>query len=135
MGAIHDRIAARLYQIRVNRLQQSLGLSEDKAASIAKRWAYFDEETIDRRREMRQIRQHSNDLLLGPGSEEEKNVKLRPLMDRFGVLRQQQQDARKKLEDDIRGSLTPTQQGRFILLEEEMQRVVQDTIQELRKDH
>jgi hypothetical protein len=75
-----------------------------------------------------------NATLMGPGSEDEKNKKLQPIVEQLTALRQQQQDARKRFEDDIRGSLTPAQQGRFILLVDEFQKSLQEAIQEQRKD-
>ena len=129
-----DRIVARLHEIRSNKLRESLGLTEDKAKSIADRWSRFDEDSFSRRHEMGQLRQQMNATLTGPGSEEDKNKKLQPVVDQLAGLRQQQQESRKRFEEDIRGSLTPAQQGRFILLVDEFQKSVQEAIQEQRKD-
>ena len=59
-----------------------------------------------------------------PLPEEEKNTRIRPLVEQFSALRQQQQDLKRKFEDDIRSSLTPAQQGRFLLVVEEIQRAL-----------
>jgi hypothetical protein len=134
-GALRrERIMARLHEIRSSRLQQSLGLTEEKARSIADRWSRFDEESVPRRQQMGQLRQQMNETLRGPGSEADKNKKLQPIVDQLAGLRQQQQDARKRFEEDIQGSLTPAQQGRFILFMEEMQKAMQEAIQEQRRD-
>jgi hypothetical protein len=129
-----DRIVAQLHEIRARRLQQSLGLSEEKANAIADRWSRFDEDSFSRRQQLVQLRQRMNATLMGPGSEDEKNKKLQPIVEQLTGLRQQQQDARKRFEDDIRESLTPAQQGRFILLVDEFQKSLQEAIQEQRKD-
>ena len=123
-----------LHKVRMNRLQQSLGIPEEKAKSIADRWTQFDQDSMDHRHQMKHLREQFNEILVGPGSEETKNAKLRPLVDQFTTLRQQQQEARHHFEDEIRGSLSPAQQSRFIILMEEFQRELQEAIQEQRKD-
>jgi hypothetical protein len=129
-----ERIAARLHEIRSTKLQQSLGLSDEKTKAIADRWAKFDEDSFSRRQQMVQLRQQVNASLTGPGSEEEKNKRLQPVVEQLAGLRQQQQEARKRFEEEIRGSLTPAQQGRFILLVDEFQKSLQEAIQDQRKD-
>ena len=131
---VRDRIMARLHEVRSRRLQDTLGLSEDKSHAIADRWSRFDEDSFDRRHQMGQLRQQMNATLMGPGSEDDKNRKLQPIVDQLAGLRQQQQDARGRFEEDIRGSLTPAQQGRFILLVDEFQKTLQEAIQERRKE-
>ncbi len=129
-----ERIVRELHEIRTRKLQQSLGLTEEKARAIADRWAKFDENSFANRQQMVQLRQQMNATLMGPGSEDDKNKKLQPVVEQLTGLRQQQQDARKRFEEDIRGSLTPAQQGRFILLVDEFQKSLLEAIQEQRKD-
>ena len=129
-----DRIVAKLHEIRSKKLQQALGLTEEKANAIADRWSLFDEESSTRRQQMVQLRQQMNTTLVGPGSEEDKNRKLQPIVEQLTGLRQQQEGSRKRFEEDIQGSLTPAQQGRFILLVDEFQKSLQEAIQEQRKD-
>ncbi len=131
---MRDRILARLHEIRSHKLQDTLGLPEGKANAIADRWSEFDEDSMARRRTMGQLRKDMNATLLGPGSEEEKSRKLQPMVDQLAGLRQQQEDSRKRFEDDIRGSLTPAQQTRFILLMDEFQKALQEAIQERRRE-
>ena len=123
-----------LHELRSKKLQRSLGLTEEKANGIADRWAQFDEDSFSRRVQMGQLRHQMNATLMGPGSEEDKNLKLKPVVEELGGLRQQQEASRKRFEEDIRGSLTPAQQGRFILLVDEFQKSIQDAIQEQRKE-
>ncbi|GLH73995.1 hypothetical protein GETHLI_24970 [Geothrix limicola] len=132
--ARRDRIVTQLHEIRTRKLQQSLGLSEEKAKSIADRWSQFDVESFARRRQMNQLRQQMNSTLMGPGSEDEKNKRITPLVGQLADLRQQQQESRRHLEDDIRSSLTPAQQGRFIILVDEFQKSLQEAIREQRRE-
>jgi hypothetical protein len=129
-----DKIVAQLHEIRTKKLQQGLGVSDEKAKAIADRWSQFDLESFSRRRQMNQLRQQMNSALMGPGSEENKNKRIQPMVGQLADLRQQQQESRRRLEDDIRGTLTPAQQGRFIILVDEFQKSLQDAIREQRRD-
>lgn len=134
VGPNRERIVAQLHEFRSKRLQQSLGLTEEKANAIANRWSQFDEISMTRRREMAQLRQQMNGALMGPGTEEEKNKKIEPIVGQLAGLRQQQQYARKHFEEEVQATLTPAQQGRFILLMDEFQKSLQEAIQEQRRD-
>lgn len=134
MGPRRERIVAMLHEIRSTKLQKALGLSTDKANAIADRWAAFDEDSFERRQQMVQLRHQMNATLMGPGNEDDKNRRLQPVVEQLAGLRQQQEASRKRFEEDIRESLTPAQQGRFILLVDEFQKSLQDAIQEQRKE-
>lgn len=125
-----ELILARLHQIRVERLQQALGISPEKAGEIADRWGRLDVENSDRHQRMRQLHQQINGILLSSANEEEKNAKIRPLVDQVTTLRQEQNDTKRKFEDEIRASLTPAQQGRFLIAVEEIQRALMEAIKE-----
>ncbi|MBK8794211.1 MAG: hypothetical protein IPN59_14125 [Holophaga sp.] len=129
-----DAIMSRIHQMRMNRLQRALGVNEDKAREIADRWAQFDLDSMERRQSMRRLREQVNSTLMGPGSEEEKNARLRPMIDQLAADQKVQQEAREKFESEIRGSLTPAQQGRFILLVEEFQRSLQEALAEQKRE-
>lgn len=129
-----DAIMARIHQMRTNRLQQALGVPEDKARAIADRWAQFDVDSMDRRQNMRRLREQVNSTLMGPGSEDEKNTRLRPMIDQLAGEQKLQQEARQKFETEIRNSLTPAQQGRFILLVDEFQRSLQEALAEQKRE-
>ena len=125
-------IMALLSQMRINRLQQTLGLSEDRAKAMAERWGRWDREFMDRGRQMHQIRAQFNQILLGPGTEEEKGAKLKPLVDQFLGLRQQQDEAKRRFEAEILQPLSPAQQARMILLVEDIQDKIRQTLRETR---
>lgn len=120
--ARREHVMARLHEIRTRRLQEALGVTPEKARSIADRWGRFDVDSVERRQEGMRLRRQMDEILRGPGTEDEKSAKLAPIVTRMTALREQQQEARGAFEDDVRASLTPAQQGRFILLVEEFQR-------------
>jgi Spy/CpxP family protein refolding chaperone len=83
---------------------------------------------MDRRQGMRGARQQMQDILMGPGSEEEKNLKANPVMEKYTSMHHQQQEARRKFEEDIRAMLTPVQQGRFIILMNDFQAELREAL-------
>ena len=111
-----------LFRFRVNHLERNVGLSEEQAQAVAERWARYDQELFDTSRQLHGLRERFNDILMGPGTEEEKNARIRPLLDQFVDLRHHQMRLKLQFEDDIRARLTPAQQVRLILQVEEMQR-------------
>jgi len=132
-SAQEGHILAQFYQLRVGRIQQSLGLSEDRARALAERWGRWDRELMDRGRQMLQLRAQFNQILVGAGTEEDKNAKVKPLVDQFLDLRQQQEDAKHRFEAEILKSLTPAQQARMILLVEDIQSRIRETLRDARK--
>jgi hypothetical protein len=102
---------------------------------LAERWARYDQDFIQRAREMGKLRGRFNDILMSPGSESDKNARIKPLVDQFLDLRRQQMDIKIKFEDDARAGLTPAQQVRFILLVDDLTRQIRDGIRETLKDN
>jgi hypothetical protein len=129
-----ERWMAQLHQFRAKRIQASLGVSEERAKAIADRWEQHDLESMGRRQEMKGLRDQINGILVGPGSEADKNRRLQPMVERLAVLRGQEQESKQKFMEDIRNSLTPAEQARFILLAEDLQRSVKEAIVEQQKD-
>ncbi len=119
-----------LARFRLDQLQQSVGLPEEQARAVVERWSRYDREQFEKTQQIQQIRRQFNDILLGPGSEEEKNAKVRPMLDHFVDLRRQQADLKFKFEDDIRGKLSPAQQVRLIVQVEDMQRRVVEALRQ-----
>jgi hypothetical protein len=132
-AAQEGHFKALFYQMRVARIQQSVGLPEDRAKALAERWGLWDRDFIDRGRQMLQLRAQFNQTLMGPGTEDEKGAKLKPLVDQFLALRQQQDKAKRQFEEDILQTLTPAQQARMILLVEDIQNRIRDTLREARR--
>jgi len=121
---------AHILKVRMERLQSGLNLSEDKARTIAESWNRRDIGLMERGRELNEVRRRAQDILQGTGSDTEKDPRIRPLLDRIRTLRQQQIDTRQRFEDEIRSSLTPCQQARFIFLMEDLDRHVREGMRE-----
>ena len=132
-GAAEGHILAQFFQLRVARIQQSLGLTEDRARAMAERWGRWDRDLMERGRQMMQLRAQFNQVLLGAGSEDEKSAKVKPLVDQFLELRQQQEDAKHRFEAEILKSLTPAQQARMIILVEDIQSRIRETLRDARR--
>ena len=128
-----DALKQRLRQFRAERLQQLLGVSSEKAQAIADRWDRFDEDSQGQRQGIRRLHRQVNDVLLSSLPEDQKNARIQPLMDQLDLLRQQQEELRRGFENDIRATLTPAQQGRFVLAVEEIQRAMLQAIKQHRK--
>lgn len=127
-------ILSQLYQVRVARIQQCLGLSEDRSKALAERWGRWDKDFIGRARQMVQLRSQFNQILMGAGPEDDKNARVKPLVDQFLDLRQQQEDAKRRFEGDILKTLSPAQQARMILLVEDIQSRIRETLREARRN-
>jgi hypothetical protein len=132
-AATEGHILAQFYQLRVARIQQSLGLPEDRARAMAERWGRWDRDLMERGRQMMQLRAQFNQVLLGAGTEDEKSTKVKPLIDQFLDLRQQQEDAKHRFEAEILKSLTPAQQARMIILVEDIQSRIRETLRDARR--
>lgn len=126
------RFTARLYQIRAFRIQQVLGVPEDRARYLAERWGRWDREHVDRGQQVAELRTRFNQILMSPEREEEKNARLRPLLDQFMALRMQQDAGRKQFEEEIRQGLTPAQQARLILVMDEIQQKLREGLSSMR---
>jgi hypothetical protein len=124
---------ARLFQWRVNRIQNVLGLPEDRARLMAEKWGRWDREHMDRGQQAAEIRKQFHQILMGPESEDEKNAKLKPVMDQYMTLRRAQEAGRKAFEEDIRSGLPPAQQARLVLVMEEIQQRLREGLKEREK--
>ena len=132
-GPARSRLAARINLIRTERIKSTMGLSEPLAKTIADQWGQYDLDSHARRQGMRAARQRVQDILLEPGTEEAKNLKLVPIMAQFAAIQKQQKDAKQKFEEDLQRMLTPVQQGRFIILMEDFQRSLLEAMADQRK--
>ncbi len=123
-----------LLRFRAQRLQEGLGLSAAQADAIAQRWASFDQEHFQRQRQITALRLRFNDILMGPESEDRKSTLIKPLLEQFMGLRDQQLETKRHFEDDIRKDLSPAQQARLVLLVEDLNKRVVEALHERRKD-
>jgi len=127
-------LAARLFQLRMSRIQQTLGLPEEQAKAIAERWKRFDVEFMSSAQRLGSLRQRFNEILRGPGTEDEKGAQLKPLLEQFLAQRGQQEQARHRFEEDLRGSFKPAQQARLILLMEDLHHELGDIMKETMRE-
>jgi hypothetical protein len=132
--ASDPRFMARLYHFRLSRIQQVLGLPEDRARVLAERWGRWDREHMDRGAQAAELRRQFNQVLLGPEREEDKNAKLKPLLEQFLAIRQQQESGRRQFEEEVRAGLTPAQQARLILVMDEIQQRLREALRESPKE-
>lgn len=122
----NPRMLEDIQQMQTERLKHHLGIPEEKAKALANRWSRWIWEASAQGRKTRQLRGQMEDILRGPGSEEDKNARVKPVLDQFLVARQQQADSRRNFEDEIRSGLTPAQQARLIAMIDEFQRMLQE---------
>lgn len=119
-------LAHRVAEIRIKQMREVMGLNEAQATSIAERWAQHDREIIQNTRQLNHFREQFRGILLGPGSEEDKGARIKPMLDQFLDLRRKQMEVRARFETDIRSGLSPTQQARLIMLVEEFTKRLQE---------
>lgn len=123
-----------LMTLRTQRISQTLNMPEDRAKGIAQRWSVYDRDFLQRARQLMQLRAHFNQILIGPGGEDDKNARLKPLLEQFIEQRRQQQELKQKFEDDIRSQLSPAQQVRLIILVDDLQKTIREGIREAVKE-
>lgn len=128
-------VAARLYNLRMCRIQKTLGLPEEQAKAITERWKRYDAEFMNSAKRLDPLRQKSNEILRGPAGEDEKNLQLKPLLDQFIAERAQQERARHRFEEDMRANLSPAQQVRLILLMEELHQELMEIVRQTMREH
>lgn len=116
----------RLRQVRINQMREGMGLPDAQAAAIADRWAQHDREFVQSTRQLNQLRGQFREILFGPGGEDDKSARVKPLLEQFMELRKLQADSRARFETDIRAGLSPAQQARLIMLVEEITRRLQE---------
>lgn len=119
-------LARQIHGLRTRQIREVMGLPEAQAGAIADRWTLHDREVAQGARQLNQVRGQFREVLLGPGSEEEKSARLKPLVEQFLDLRRKQMEARARFETEVRAGLSPVQQARLILLVEEMTRRLQE---------
>ena len=97
---------------------------------MAERWRRYDLDFIDRGHQIMRLRRQFNLILMGPGTDEEKSARVKPFLDQFLGLRLQQHEMKQKLEEDLRAPLRPAQQARLILVMDDMERSLRETLRQ-----
>lgn len=119
-------LAREVLRFRLRQMREVMGLPEAQATAIAERWAQHDREIIQNTRQLNRLREQFREILMGPGGDDEKSGRVKPLLDQFLELRRKQMDARTRFETDIRAGLSPAQQARLIMLVEDFTRRLQE---------
>ncbi len=119
-------LARQLHEVRMNRLQEAMGLPPAQARQIADRWGAYDREFTENARRIQSLRAQFSEILAGPGADDDKSLRLKPLLEQFLDHRRRQAEAKNRFEDDIRAQLSPAQQARLIMLVENMTRRIQE---------
>ena len=122
-----------LLRFRAQRLKEGLGVTAAQADAIAQRWGRFDREHFARQRQIAALRLRFNDILMGPDPEDHKSAVIKPLLDQFMELRQEQEQARHQFEEEIRAGLTAAQQARLVLMVDDLNRQILDALRERRQ--
>lgn len=122
-----------LLRFRAQRLQDGLGLTPAQADAIAQRWGQFDRELFQTQRQIGELRRRFNDILMGPESEDRKSAIIKPLLEQFMRLREQQMETKRRFEEDIRQGMSPAQQARLVLLVDDLNKKVLDILRERRQ--
>lgn len=129
-GPAQGQVQQALRQFIMQRLQDRVGLSEGQARQVADRWERFNKDHFERQQQLGQLRQRFQDILLGPGDEEQKSAKVKPLLEQFLDLRRHQVEAKQRFEDDIRANLTPAQQARLVVTVDEITQQITERLKE-----
>lgn len=119
-------LARQLHEVRMGRLQEAMGLPPAQARQIADRWGAYDREFTENARRIQALRSQFSQILSGPGGDDEKSARLKPLLEQFLDHRRRQAEAKTRFEEDIRVQLSPAQQARLIMLVENMTRRIQE---------
>lgn len=126
-------LANQLFKLRMSRIQQTLGLSEDRARVIAERWKQLDRDFVDGINRTNDLKEQMEQILKSSCDEGEKNRKIKPLIAQYVSTWTQIGESRKKFEEDSKAGLSPAQQARFILLMDQLHQELERLLKEQRR--
>jgi hypothetical protein len=126
-------LATQLFKLRMNRLEQTLGLSEDRARTIAERWRRLDHDFVNGINRTNSLKEQMEQILKSSCDESEKNRKIKPLIAQHGATWAQIGESRRKFEEESRAALSPAQQARFILLMDQLHQELERLLKEQRR--
>ena len=103
-------------QALMGRMQKSLNLTDAQVASMEKKMAAHEVEMKGFNDKIEALQPKIQNIMKGSGSPEEKNAKLKPLVDEWFVLRHERDIvSRAKFEQSFRTDLDPMQQMRMTM--------------------
>lgn len=129
-GPDPQEVMQHILKVRMDRLQATLGLPEERARTIATAWNRRDTCLMEHGRKLSDLRRQAQDILQGGGSDSEKDPRIKPILERMQALRQHQADLRQRFEEEVRQGLSPSQQARFIFLAEDLDRHIREGMRE-----
>jgi len=118
----------------MKRMQKNLNLTDSQVASMEKKLEAREREVKGFNDKIRALQPKIQGIMKGGGSTEEKNAKLKPLVDEWFALRYQRDTvSREQFEQSFRAGLDPMQQVRLTLgmesLRDEMKNRLRDRLQ------
>ncbi|MEZ0120877.1 MAG: hypothetical protein SGVNAXEH_001028 [Holophagaceae bacterium] len=130
MGDLRERMRQGL----MKRMQKNLNLTDSQVASMEKKLEAREREVKGFNDKIRALQPKIQGIMKGGGSTEEKNAKLKPLVDEWFTLRYQRDTvSREQFEQSFRAGLDPMQQVRLTLgmesLRDEMKNRLRDRLQ------
>jgi hypothetical protein len=128
-------LATRLFQIRMTRIQQTMGLPEYQARAMAERWRQYDCDFMNTARRSDPLKNQMEEILRGTAPEDEKNRRIKPLLDAYLPLWNQLGQSRRRFEEDLRANLSPAQQARLILLMDQLHRELEQILRDTVREH
>jgi hypothetical protein len=139
LGSVRDRkpqgaLRERMRQGLMKRMQKNLNLTDSQVASMEKKLEAREREVKGFNDKIRALQPKIQGIMKGAGSTEEKNAKLKPLVDEWFALRYQRDTvSREQYEQNFRAGLDPMQQMRLTLgmesLRDEMKNRLRDRLQ------
>jgi len=130
MGDLRERMRQGL----MKRMQKNLNLTDSQVASMEKKLEAREREVKGFNDKIRALQPKIQGIMKGGGSTEEKNAKLKLLVDEWFTLRYQRDTvSREQFEQSFRAGLDPMQQVRLTLgmesLRDEMKNRLRDRLQ------
>lgn len=110
------------------RMAKQMNLSEAQTKSIQTRWDAFTATNRTRMQKNRELTRKIQDITRGPESMDQKNLKLKPLVEEWMTHRREHQQARLSLEKDLMVGLTPYQQMRLTIGLEALETAVRNRV-------
>ncbi len=115
-------------KVRIYKLTEELDLSEEQITKFFPRLKEMRKNEQEFHKQRNEIVQELKELLKTK-AEEEKIVKL---LNKLQELQKKRVESQLKEAEEIRQILTPEQQARFIIFQEEFEREIRDMIREIR---
>ncbi len=109
-------LRGKMRQALMKRMQKSLNLTDAQVASMEKKMAAHEVEMKGFNDKIEALQPKIQNIMKGSGSPEEKNAKLKPLVDEWFALRHERDIvSRAKFEQSFRTGLDPMQQIRMTM--------------------